>query len=355
MSSDHPQLDAVVRRLHQGKTAEPTTIRDFLSWFGAQRRTTLNVEYIEKQLAKAGVRTVPGYLNRWVDSPVTFELISEHEEEGDEEGNSKPTPISSGESEPQSPESEIQVSEDPSFRIGNIKSARMPPTYVKPNASLHEAMTLMLARNYSQLPVMTNDRDIKGVISWPSIGARLAANISGPDVRSYMNTHQEIVVSASLFMGIRIIAEHDYVLVRAPDNTISGIVTASDIALQFEEISTPFLLLAEIENHIRALIAKKLTKSDIRRACGEEFLPVNFSQVHELTFGNCVRILEHPDNWLKLGLGMDRRVFCSELSDVNKIRNDVMHFNPDPLTVDNLRRLQDVSRMFETLRGAGAF
>jgi CBS domain-containing protein len=351
--TDHPQLNAVIHQLKQGKTAEPTTIRDFLSWFGAQRRTTLNVEYIEKQLAKGGVRTVPGYLNRWVDSPVTFELISEHQEPAGGTGDSE---AQAGDgSEGQGSESDIPAKDDPSFRIGNIESARKAPTAVKPNATLHEAVTLMVARNFSQLPVMTTDREVKGVISWASIGSRIAANVSGSDVRSYMNPHQEIPVSASLFSGIRIIAEHDYVLVRAADNVISGIVTASDIALQFEEISTPFLLLGEIENHIRALIAKKLTKADIKKACGDEFLPANFSEIHELTFGNCVRILDYSDNWAKLGLGMDRKVFCAELAGVNKIRNDVMHFNPDPLTSENLTRLQNVSRMFETLRGAGAF
>jgi CBS domain-containing protein len=354
MPSDHPELDAVVKTLKQGKTAEPTTIRDFLSWFGAQRRTSLNVAYIEKQLAKAGVRTVPGYLNRWVDSPVTFELISEHPDDREADA---PETAADRAADPRENQVDagVPIADDPSFRIGNIKSARSAPTSVKPNASLHEAMTLMLARNFSQLPVMTNERDVKGVISWASIGSRLAANKNGLEVRSYMNAHQEIDVSASLFAGIRIIAEHDYVLVRAAGNLISGIVTASDIALQFEEISKPFLLLAEIENHIRALIAKKLTMADIKSACGEEFLPANFSQVHELTFGNCVRILEWTDNWAKISLSMDRKTFCAELSVINKIRNDVMHFNPDPITSDNLRCLQDVSRMFDTLRKAGAF
>lgn len=353
MPTDSDELNAIIATLQEGRTAEPTTIRTFLSWFGAQRRTTHNVGYIDSQLAKGGVRTVPGYLNRWVDSPMTFELISKVPEPSalddavtERDGND-------------AAEEQIgpggQALDDSSFRIGSIASARRPPVNVRPTASLQEAMTLMLARNFSKLPVMTSEREVKGVISWTSIGARLAANIDGSSVQSYMTKHHELDVSASLFAGIRIIAENDYVLVRDSSNLISGIVTANDIALQFEEISTPFLLLAEIENRLRALIAKRLSKSDIKKACKEDYLPADFNKIHELTFGNCVKVLEYPDNWEKLKLGMDRKLFCRELSKINDIRNDVMHFNPDPITPDNLALLRDSSRMFETLQSIGAF
>lgn len=353
MQTDSEELNAIIATLKEGRTAEPTTIRTFLSWFGAQRRTTHNVSYIESQLAKGGVRTVPGYLNRWVDSPMTFELSSKESATSD----SISPPVDRGtevSSDDQIGPSD-QALDDPSFRIGSIASARRPPVHVRPTATLQEAMTLMLARNFSQLPVMTSDRDVKGVISWTSIGTRLAANIDGINIQAYMTRHFEIDVSASLFSGIRIIAENDYVLVRDSSNLISGIVTANDIALQFEEISTPFLLLGEIESRLRALIAKKLSKSDIKKACKEEFLPADFNKVHELTFGNCVKVLEHPENWDKLNLGMDRKSFCRELSKINEIRNDVMHFNPDPITPENLARLRDSSRMFETLQSVGAF
>jgi hypothetical protein len=132
-------------------------------------------------------------------------------------------------------------------------------------------------------------------------------------------------------------------------------VTATDIAEQFEAISTPFLLLAEIENHLRSLITKKLTKADIKRACSPEHLPEDFSATSELTFGNLVKVLDHPDNWKKLNLQLDRSTFCTELSAINRIRNDVMHFDPDPLTDQNIAKLRNVSRLFDGLRSMGAF
>jgi hypothetical protein len=170
-----------------------------------------------------------------------------------------------------------------------------------------------------------------------------------------MDEHREISASATLFDAIRVIRESDYVLVRGSDRRIIGIVTATDIAEQFEAISTPFLLLAEIENHLRSLIAKKLKKADILRACSPEHLPERFSAISELTFGNLVEVLKHPENWRKLGLSLDRQTFCIELTAINSIRNDVMHFDPDPLTDQNIATLRNISRLFDTLRSMGAF
>lgn len=348
--SEVSELDQVVAILKEGKTVPPVTIRSFLSWFDVQRRTRLNVEFIEREMEKAEVRTVPSYLDTWVDNSITFELVKPGASSEIKAGSRSES--LSGHSEEGL---DHVAADDPSFKIGTIITPDSAPVFVKPNASLQEATTIMLARNFSQVPVMTNERDVKGVVSWASIGARAAANITGPDVQSFMDEHREITASATFFDAIRVIRESDYVLVRASDRRIIGIVTGTDIAEQFETISTPFLLLADIENHLRSLVAKRLTKTDIKRACNPEHLPENFSATSELTFGNLVKILEHAENWKKLNLQLDRVTFCSELSEINRIRNDVMHFDPDPLTDQNIAALRNVSRLFGVLRSMGAF
>jgi len=347
--SDIAELNQVVEILKEGKTVPPVTIRSFLSWFDVQRRTRLNVEYIDAKLDQVGVRTIPSYLDTWVDNAITFELAKVKGSLGKGEHRSDVAALADHE------DALEHAPADPSFKIGKIISSDSIPVSVKPNATLQEATTVMLARNFSQVPVMTSERDVKGVISWSSIGARAAANIVGTDVQSYMDEHREISASATLFDAIRTIRESDYVLVRASDRRIIGIVTATDIAEQFEAISTPFLLLAEIENHLRSLIAKKLNKADIKRACSPEHLPEEFSATSELTFGNLVKVLEYSENWKKLNLQLDRLTFCSELATVNRIRNDVMHFDPDPLTENNISTLRNVSRLFDGLRSMGAF
>jgi hypothetical protein len=63
---------------------------------------------------------------------------------------------------------------DPSFRLSKLAPANRAPEYVKPDAPLAEAITLMMSRDYFQVPVITSERDVKGVISWQSIATRLA-------------------------------------------------------------------------------------------------------------------------------------------------------------------------------------
>jgi CBS domain-containing protein len=190
--SEIEELNQVCSDLRDGKTATPVTIRNFLWWFDTQRRTPARVQYIDEELARLGIRTVPNYHDVWVDTPITFELIADHK---DEAASKESTTNADGS---MSKEEDIpeRTAADPSFRIGKIPSANIAPVYVSPNANLAEAITLMLARNFSQLPVMTTERDVKGVISWASIGARGLGAKQGSLVQHFMDEHYEIPLSA---------------------------------------------------------------------------------------------------------------------------------------------------------------
>ena len=350
MNSEIPELNEVYLDLIEGRTAKPVTIRSFLSWFGAQRRTVHNVDYINRELAKCDLQTVPGYLNIWVDTPITFELISQKGKRDDSERESiSETGMPDADAGSEQARDKA-LPNDPSFRIGKLKAATKAPIGVKPNDPISKAMTIMMTRNFSQLPVMTNEREVKGVVSWASIGERYAAGQVGTEVRHFMNDHHEIRISASLFSAILIISEFNYVLVRDGEQKISGIITANDIALQFEETSMPFLRLSEIENHLRTLIDGKITPEDVRATCDAQYLPKDFARTSDLTFGNYVSIFDHRDNWTKIGLALDKAAFVEEIKEVNRIRNEVMHFDPDPIEEDDLNKLRDVARLLETIK-----
>ena len=67
-----------------------------------------------------------------------------------------------GEQEIQSP-AEMVVGgsiDDPTYWIGKLEAANHALVSVKPDAQLSEAITMMLSHDYSQLPVMTNERDV---------------------------------------------------------------------------------------------------------------------------------------------------------------------------------------------------
>jgi predicted transcriptional regulator len=92
----------------------------------------------------------------------------------------------------------------------------------------------MLANDYSQLPVMTSEREVKGMISWASIGTRLAVGRAGNHVRELMDGHHEIRAELSLFQAIPIIVEHQYVLVRGNDNRMDKVREIRNDVMHFD-------------------------------------------------------------------------------------------------------------------------
>lgn len=61
------------------------------------------------------------------------------------------------------------------YRVSNLESANRMPESVRVGDSLGTAMTVMVLRGYSQLPVLDADGRLRGVVSWESIGrARMA-------------------------------------------------------------------------------------------------------------------------------------------------------------------------------------
>jgi CBS domain-containing protein len=242
---------------------------------------------------------------------------------------------------------------DPTYRVSKLAAANKPPVSVAPDATIQEAITLMLKNDFSQLPVMSGERDVRGVVSWASVGTRLALGKNGATARELMDPHQETRTDSSLFQAIPIIVTYQYVLIRGADNRITGIVTASDLSLQFQQLAEPFLLLGEIENHIRRILGTKFTFSELAEARDPGDTERVITRVADLTFGEYIRLLENPNRWTQLALPIDRRTFCQELDRVRRIRNDVMHFDPDGVPPEQLAALRDFTRFLQRLKGVG--
>jgi len=139
--------------------------------------------------------------------------------------------------------------------------------------------------------------------------------------------------------------------VRKLDRRISGIVTASDLSLQFQTLSEPFLLLREIELHVRRLLGGKVSSADFQVLSTPNPISRKLQGIADLTFGDYVRLFQHPEIWPKLAVRADCKVMTALLEEVRKIRNDVMHFDPDPMTADELNTLKRGVRLLQELYG----
>lgn len=344
------RLAEIKGKIEAGESLPPVTVRHFIKWFGAERRGNKVAWRIRRSLERSNLATTPDFDGAHIDAELTFALRPTVEN------------LSLGFAAPALESNSTVAAEmvveliegaaaDPAFRIGRLDSANKKPLSVKPDCSLIEAATLMLRHDFSQLPVMQNERDVKGIVSWESIGAQLAFSQSGAStVRECMKPHNEVKSTDSLFGVIARIVEHSYVLVRGEDRVISGIITTSDLSLQFQQISEPFLLLSEIENHVRLLIDGKFSSEELStvRDPGDQYRLIE--SVADLTMGEHIRLLENPDNWAKIGLKIDRRTFIDGLDKVRGIRNDVMHFNPDGILDEDHESLRRFLRFMHELR-----
>jgi CBS domain-containing protein len=334
MTQADEKLLAIVEQLNNGLAPQRESVRSFLLWFDAVRRGYRVVRRIRNALRRHGLATSPDFEWAYIGGQIAFQKAPP-------EG--LPAQAVADDSAP-----------DPTYRIGHLASAHRTPVTVVPDATIRQVVTLMMSNDFSQLPVMTSPRELKGVVSWKTVGTRLTLKRPCAYARDCMEDARVLQLNESMFSAISTIAAHDYVLVQAPDRIICGIVTASDLNEQFRLLAEPFLLVGEIENGVRRLLHGKFTLQELEsaKASGENGRAIESPA--DLNFGEYIRLVENEIHWKKLRLEVDRAAFVSQLNRVREIRNDVMHFDPDGLDDDDLTFIREFAQFLKRLRDVGA-
>jgi CBS domain-containing protein len=319
-------LEKISSQLEKGVVPAPVTVRQLLEWLGVSRRGNNVVRQIRRKLEQHQLETHPDFEVTWIDSHVRFVRAGTTEEGSDRVIG---------------------------YRIDALDAANQPPVSVAPDALLNEAVSLMLAHEYSQLPVLTSERMVKGTISWRSIGSRMSLGRECSRVRDCMDPPIVVSSDISLFEAIDRIAAKDYVLVKANDGRITGIVTSTDLAGQFRNLAEPFLLIGEIESLLRSLLHGKFSSSHLTEARDSADSGRVVEGVSDLTLGELLRLLGKEERWLKLNLNVDRSDFVKRLDRVRAVRNDIMHFDPEGLEPGALDELRSFSKYLGELRRLG--
>jgi CBS domain-containing protein len=320
------KLQAIADQMKRGVSPQPEYVRSFLAWFGAERRGYRVVTSIRVALASHGLATTPDFEYAYIDGQIRFI---------------------------KAPSTAPDDVVDPTVRLSRLDAANRTPLTITPDAPLQQAVTQMLAKNFSQLPVMTTPRDVKGLVSWKSIGSRLALKRPCASVKDCM---EDVIVLRSdepLLQAITTISEHDCVLVQAVDKTICGIVTATDLTDQFRLLAEPFLLVGEIERGIRHVLHGKFSVQELEQAKHPDD-DREVTALADLTLGEYVRFLQDPARWNKINLAIDRAEFSSSLERVRDLRNEVMHFDPGGLEPSDIDFLREFATFLRRLRMIGA-
>jgi CBS domain-containing protein len=374
------EIGRMSTRLKDGHRVNRITVRELLRMFKAERRGLNKVHDIRTALESLGLVTDPDFESVWIDGkilirlkdatnpvvaiPVGAEIVDEDElDDGQASSAEEQEEVDSPQLDsPDEPEPAIVVasegvvetvlseSADPTFRIGSLPAANKPLTTVGQDDTLKKAVTKMLQFDYSQLPIMHGEREVKGMISWKSIASRYSLGGECSKVQNCREDAQVVDGNGTLFDAIPTIVKHGYVLVRDPqDRRITGVVTASDLSLQFQQLAEPFLLLREIELHIRQLLHNKVAPEDLDWLGSADTTALKQQSISDLSFGGYIRLLQRPQVWVRLSLNIDQASLTAQLEEVRQIRNDVMHFDPDPMTAKQLDVLKNASKFMQQL------
>lgn len=287
-------------------------VRDLINMWGYKRRGATLIHVIEQEMQKRGLVSIPDIASADYYGDVK---ILDQRDENPQEDPIVGWPISS-------------VLDENAVIVG-----------VTPDVRLGEIETVMVMKNYSQIPVFRRtNRDLLGSITWRSI-ARWHGDRNSAAAKDVMSPGGYVAKSSDpLLMHIPAIIENEFIYIESPSGEIVGILTATDLAESFLETSGPFIKIGEIEQRIRRLV-DRLTVPEIREAKNADDANREVHGADDLSFGEYVRALENPVKWTSVDAGFERGPIIENLKDVNKTRNDVMHFRPRPLEPEKVKAL----------------
>jgi CBS domain-containing protein len=308
---DNGHLDLALerhKRLKQARarvdehTPESVPLQELIGLWGATRRGQELMQLIEVDLANHGLTTKPGLMEaRPGDYVRLVRRVDGHD-------HLSPT-------------------------VGALPSARVKVETVRENSNVQEALTVMLLKDYSQVPVVSKGKAsvLRGVVTWKSLAR--AMNLDAKcSLKQATEPCDPVESHRELLEVIPEIQDKGFVLVNGDDGQLSGIVTTTDVAQRYSDAAIPFLLIGVIDTLLRRTIAENIPMALINKLCVSTAQGrAELETVNSLTMGDYKRVLESPEAWDRLGWPIDRRAFIKQLDIIVTIRNDVMHFNPDPL------------------------
>ncbi|MFC9856775.1 MULTISPECIES: restriction system modified-DNA reader domain-containing protein [unclassified Streptomyces] len=311
------------------------TVREIVGWWGAMRRGYLITKQIDAELANHSLTTLPDFEKVHFDS--TVQLVTTAQEEKDDAEEVVPTSALVADAPPLDLDDEDEP--ETGLTVGNLPSALSEVTSVPPDATYEQAITLMVINDYSQLPVISG-RNVRGAVTWKSIAR---ARHAKPDATfsDAIITAREVSYDHDLIDILPALADSEFVLVRDQTQRIAGIVTASDVAAAYGSLASPFFLVGELDQRLRRVMTRTFKLPDVQDNCDPQGQR-GITSFDDLSIGDYQRALENPALWSQLGWPLDRKVFGKRLGEIRIIRNDLMHFNPDPLPDDAIQKIRNM-------------
>lgn len=300
----------------------PLEIRRLIGYWGFKGRGKNCISIINSDLAKMGLRTEPPFDSGSLDSIVALHKLSEE----------------AAASAEQPDDHLLTVSRIPSASFALPRQGvddELPAGIIYQETAISDAVTIMLKHDYSQLPVIESKarREVIGVFTWQSYAQTVLRGENPTVVGSALVSNSTVDLHSDLFASVEPIARDGYLLVTYR-GALSGIVTASDLTREFEELALPFLAVGQCEQELKRVAKGKFGNIKSAKA------------IEEMTFGG----LQHffKDNWESLGWALSLDEFFGWLETTRRLRNSIAHF--DNQDTDSTNELETVHRLTKWLR-----
>lgn len=315
-------LDKARERADAG-TPLSISIRRLVRLVGAERRGANVVSYIQSELDRRGLVTEPAFTSGWIDNRVSIRLAAPA---NSMDGAETVTPL--------------QTHSPVALTVSSLASASAGISHVDRNQTLDHARALMLANDYSQIAVVSSGlRSLVGAVSWESM-AKAALRNHEFSLSDATIPATAVSLEDNLISLVPTIVEQGFVFVVGSDRALCGIVTTADLGEQFATLAKPFFLLGEAERRLRHIVDGAFDAQELKGIKDPDD-PREISSAGDLTLGEIQKLLEPQEHWGRLAWPVERSIFIGALNDVRIIRNEVMHFSPDPLGPEQLEQLSN--------------
>jgi CBS domain-containing protein len=305
---------------------EELTVSDLLALWDEKSRGRLVNQRIEADLANHGLSTSPEF---WKVAPETVVQLISAAQEGPRAAVA------------QDPDNEAAF--DVGITVGNLPSALKGVAWVSPDATFDQAITRMLLDDYSQLAVLSGQRNLRGAVTWKSIAQARHANPQAKLSDAIVPAHK-VRYAQDLIDVLPTLLAEDFIFVQDATDRVAGIVTTADVVNLYGEMATPFFLIGELDQILRQIISRNFALDDLIPFCvrgGEQ----RITSLDELTMGDYQAVFANPGNWGDLKWPLDRVAFAKRLEEIRVIRNDITHFNPDPVPEGAVEKLRHMIRL----------
>ncbi|KQW47390.1 hypothetical protein ASC77_13055 [Nocardioides sp. Root1257] len=309
------------------------TIRELLNYWNFRRRTARIVEEVTDDLAELGLLAVPSIAEGWIDGHVEIVAMPGQSDEASESSTVPSAAVNAAEAS-----AEAVKSGSVSYSVSTMDTARCDVMTVRLDDSLSVTVTKMALQDFSQVAVVDAQGRLIGAATWESIAL---AWMSGEPalVRDAMRSAPSASPEDELLRQAEVIYQHGFVFVRDPGGVVQGIITSADLSRRFGDDHRPIVLLDEIERRLGNRINSRCSVDEMK-AAGVAI------KSYGATFGNYVTALGKRPLWDKLEWGgLGQVEVHAQMERVRLIRNQLMHFSPDPITSEEIDLLEKTARV----------